>query len=230
MKTRLFTEHLEELRLRIIKSLAAVILFTLGVSFFHEHILVWLIKPVEHLYFISPQEALTSRIKICLWGGFFCSFPYVMFQVWQFLTAGLLEQERRYLKIFIPASIILFYGGILMAFTLVVPVGLDFLLQFSTDTLIPMITVSHYISFLSGMMLAFGLVFQLPIVLAFLAKCGFIRSQTLRAKRRHAIVLIFIAAAVLSPPDIVTQLALAVPLILLYEVSIWAVRCSAATH
>ncbi|OGC76704.1 MAG: twin arginine-targeting protein translocase TatC [candidate division Zixibacteria bacterium RBG_16_40_9] len=220
-----FLAHLEELRWRIIKSLISILLFSIVTYVFSEKIIDFLTKTVDNVYFTSPTEAFAVRIKISLILGLMLSFPVIFYQLWQFVVPGLLDKEA---KVVIPAVIFatfFFIGGALFCFFLVLPVGIKFLLSFQTDKLKPWLSIKDYVSFVAWMILAFGLVFQLPIVSFFLGKIGLITHKTLSKGRKYAIVIILILAAALTPsPDIFSQLMLAVPLYFLYEVSIIVVR------
>ena len=220
-----FLAHLEELRWRIIKSLISILLFSVIAYLFSEKILDFLTKSVDNIYFTAPTEAFAVRIKISLIAGLILSFPVVFYQLWQFVVPGLMDKEA---KMVIPAVIFatfFFVGGAVFCFYLVLPVGIKFLLSFQTDKLKPWLSVKDYISFVSWMILAFGLVFQLPIVSYFMGKVGIITHKTLSKGRKYAIVIILILAAALTPsPDVFSQLMLAAPLYFLYEVSIILVR------
>lgn len=216
-----FVEHLEELRARIIKSVILIIVVSGVMYTLADKILSYLVKPVGvSLVFISPTEAFVTNIKIALFGGLFLSSPFILFQIWQFISQGLRKSERKYVLIFGPVSFIFFILGIGFGYFVIIPIGLKFLLGFATDFLVPMITISKYISFIGTMTFAFGVVFQLPLAMLFLAKIGIVTPTFLSQKRKHAIVIIFIIGALLTPPDVITQCLMAGPLILLYELGI----------
>ncbi len=216
-----FVEHLEELRSRIIKSVIFIIVVSGVVYTLAGKILSYLVKPVGGtLVFIGPAEAFVTNIKIALFGGLFLSSPFILCQIWQFISQALRKSERKYVLIFGPVSFIFFILGIGFGYFVIVPIGLKFLLGFATDFLVPMITISKYISFIGTMTFAFGVVFQLPLAMLFLAKIGIVTPAFLSQKRRHAIVIIFIVGALLTPPDVITQCLMAGPLILLYELGI----------
>lgn len=214
------SEHLEELRGRIIKSVIFLIIASSIFYNFVNIVLPHLIKPVGKLVFIAPQEAFISNIKIAFFGGLFLSSPFVLYEIWQFISEGLKSNERKYVAIFAPFSFILFVLGAGFGYFLIVPIGIKFLLGFATDILTPMITISRYISFVGMLTFAFGLIFQLPLACSFLTKIGIVTPLFLSSKRRHAIVLMFIAAATLTPPDVITQCLMALPLLVLYEIGI----------
>ena len=165
-----------------------------------------------------------AYIKIALWGGFFCASPFIIYQAWAFISTGLTDAERRGVYFFLPVSFLLFAGGILFAYGVIIPTGIRLLLSFQGVYLEPMISVSRYISFIGMLLLVFGVIFQLPLAMLFLAKTGLITPCQLARGRKTAIVIIFIAAASLTPPDIVSQTAMALPLIILYEIGIMFAR------
>ena len=215
-----FLEHLEELRKRIILSVVFVFFAAVSTYFFKESILQFVIKPIGKLIFISPQEAFVAYVKISLFAGLIVSSPFVLFQIWKFISAGLDLTERKYILLFGPLSLCFFIIGILFSYYIIVPIGLGFLMGFATPFLSPMISIDRYISFISALCLAFGVIFELPLAVLFLTKIGIITPTFLSSKRRYAILLVFIIAAFLTPPDVVTQCLMAVPLLVLYELSI----------
>ena len=214
------SEHLEELRSRLIKSIIFVIIISGSLYNFVNPILASLVKPVGKLVFIAPQEAFITNVKIALFGGLFLSSPVIIYQVWKFISVGLVPAERKYSLLFGPLSFIFFIGGASFGYFLIVPLGVKFLLGFATEYVAPMITISKYVSFVAALTFSFGVVFQLPLIILFLTKIGLLTPQFLSEKRKHAIVLVFIAAALLTPPDVVTQCLMALPLILLYELGV----------
>lgn len=219
-----FFQHLDELRNRCIKS---VIVFSLASCLFYQFIpkiLPYLIAPVEKLVFIYPQEAFLAKITLALIGGLCLSLPYILWQGWRFVYSGLKRREKKYVFIFGILSLFLFAAGCAFGFFLVFPAGIKFLISFAAPEITPMITVSKYVSFAAGLTLIFGAVFQMPLVIVFLTKIGIVSPKTLSKRRREAIVCIFIAAAVFTPPDAITQIMLALPLVILYEVSILIAR------
>lgn len=217
-----FIEHLEELRIRIIKCLITVSVFSCISYLFIKQILGYVVKPIGKVVFISPQEAFFSYIGLALFTGVFFSSPIIIFQIWRFVSTGLLKKEKKYLLIYIPISFLLFVGGVTFAFFIILPTCLQFLLGFGTDFLQPMITVSRYISFAGVFLLSFGVVFQLPIVILFLTQMGWVSTTVLRRNRKYVILLIVIISAVMTPsPDVFSQILMAVPLLLLLEISIW---------
>jgi sec-independent protein translocase protein TatC len=223
-----FLDHLEELRQRLIKSIASILIFSIVIYFFSEQIINYLSRPVGTVYFTSPTEAFAVRIKLSLILGLIASVPVILYQLWQFIVPGLTKKEVRYVIPIVLISSLFFFGGAIFCYFLVLPLGIKFLLGYQTERLLPLIKIGDYISFISWMVLAFGLVFQLPIVTFFLGKLGIVSAQSLAKGRKYAFVSILILAAVLTPsPDVFSQLLLAVPLYVLYELSIIVVRITA---
>ncbi len=219
-----FVEHLDELRGRLLRGIIAIGLAACGVYAFIDPILAWMVKPVGRLVFTAPAEAFMTRITLSLFIGAFVAAPVLLYQTWAFVAAGLKETEARYARIFGPCSILLFLLGAVFAYGVTIPIAVRFLLSFSSEAIVPMITIKSYVSFVGTMILAFGVVFELPLILMFLTKIGIATPEFLRQKRRHAIVIILVVSAIITPPDVVTQLIMAVPLIILYEVGLWASR------
>lgn len=214
------SEHLNELRGRLIKAIISLLVATCILYNFVKSILPHIIKPAGKLVFIAPQEAFVSNIKIAFFGGILLSSPLIIYQIWRFVSDGLQPNEKKYILIFAPFSLILFLIGASFGYFIITPIGIKFLLAFATDHLVPMITISKYISFVGMLTLAFGTIFQLPLVSLFLTKIGIVTPALLKEKRKHAIVVMFIAAATLTPPDVITQCLMAVPLLILYEIGI----------
>lgn len=220
-----FWGHLDELRSRLIKAFIAVVIAACLFYPFVDRFLAFLIKPVGKVIFTSPADAFVVRLMLLICGGVVLALPVVIYQLWQFVAAGLKENEKKYIRFFAPASFVLFIAGCVFGYWVIIPMGMKFLLGFSTDSIVPMITLPNYISFIVTLVLAFGLCFQLPLVLMFLAKIGIVTPAFLVQKRKHAVVLILIASAVLTPsPDAVSQILMAGPLLVLYELGVVASR------
>jgi sec-independent protein translocase protein TatC len=217
-------EHLGELRRRLIYSAVAVVLCAAGTYPFVTTVLIHLTQPVEQLVFISPVEAFWARVKLTFFLGIFVSLPFVLYQIWQFVQRGLLAREKRFVLPITCLSFALFCLGGSFGYLVIFPIGMRFLLSYGTETLVPMISVSRYLSFLFCVIFSFGLIFELPLAIGFLAKIGILKSQTLREKRKFAVLGIFAVAAILTPPDVFTQLLMAGPLLVLYEISIYVAR------
>jgi len=221
-------EHLEELRTRLLISLAAFVVAMLFSFLFVEPILQLLIRPVGRVVFLAPTEAFFVRLRVAALSGAFLSLPLVLYQVWRFVGVGLTPTERRSTLSLLPFSLALFVGGAAFAFFAILPVGVRFLLGYQTESLVPMISVGAYTSFATAFVLAFGLVFQLPIVILFLARIGVVTPASLAAGRRYALLGIVVLSAFLTPGgDVFSQALMAVPTYLLYEASIWIARAFA---
>jgi len=217
-----YLDHIGELQTRLIKSIVAIFVASCLFYIVIDEVFTILVKPVGQLVFTAPGEAFVARIMLTLLGGFFLALPIVLYQTWQFVATGLKEYEAQYIKFFAPCSFLLFVTGSLFAYFITVPISIRFLLSFSSYSIVPMITVKNYISFVGTMVLAFGIVFELPLVLMFLTKIGIATPAFLTQKRKYAVVIILIVSAFITPPDFITQLIMAVPLIILYEAGIIA--------
>jgi sec-independent protein translocase protein TatC len=214
-------EHLGELRKRLTYSLVAVTIGGFVCYSVVDRVIRDLAKPIGKLYFIGPVEAFWCRIKIAFFLGLLVSLPIVLFQIWSFIQHGLLPKEKRFILSLTVVSFLLFSAGAAFCYFLVIPTGVKFLLAYGSDTLVPMITISKYLSFVTTLIISFGLVFELPVAIGFLTKIGIFNSRMLREQWRFAVVIIFIAAAALTPgPDIFSQMIMAVPLLVLYGASI----------
>jgi sec-independent protein translocase protein TatC len=217
--------HLDELRRRILISLAATVIGTCIAFWKIKPIVAYLARPVGNLVFLSPTEAFMAYFKLAFFAGLFLASPVILFQIWSFISVALTGKERRIFLSFMPFSVALFLCGAAFAFFIVVPLALKFLINFAGPEVLPVISISEYLSFIVALIIMFGAVFELPVGIIILSKLGLVTPATLKRNRKWAILIIFIAAAVLTPtPDAFTQVLMAVPLILLYEVSIWVSR------
>ena len=220
-----FLDHLEELRQRIIRSIIVVIILAAGAYYFSADLVNLVSRPLTDVgvFFKAPAEAFLTHIKISLFAGAIAGVPYLFYQIWMFIGPGLLKSE---IKIVIPiviSSTIFFVIGGGFCFFYVVPLAVRFLLGFATDNMKPMIMIGDYISFVGAMVLAFGIVFELPVAAYILGRLGVIDAKLLSKGRRYSIVGILVLGAFLTPPDVVSQMLLAGPLYLLYEISIFVV-------
>lgn len=213
-----FWDHLGELRGVLVSSLIALLGLSIVAWFYSGPIMDWLVAgvPVDHLMFVAPSEAFMTRMKLSFILGGLASFPYIGYRVWRFVAPGLFRRERGRLFPVAVASAVLFYGGIAFSYFFVVPVIVRFMLGYATERIQPMISVSAYFTTVSRMCLAFGLVFQLPIVILLLSFMGIVAPQFFVRQWRYAVVIIFVAAAIFTPPDPVSQVLMAVPLVVLY--------------
>ena len=180
------------------------------------------------LNYSSLGDPFLLRLKIAFGGGILLVLPIIVYQIWAFVSAGLYEHERRLVRIFGPVSFLLFLVGAALAYYIVLPFGIIFLVQQGQIFgLSPVLMINDYVPFVLWLLLGFGIVFQLPLVIMFLAKLGIVSARSLSQFRRYAILIVFIVAAVLTPPDPFTQVAMAIPMIGLYELSILLARLGA---
>lgn len=226
-----FIEHLEELRKRLMICLIAV-----GISFgicyiFSKEIFQLLMIPLQKalplgssMIYTSLPEAFFTYLKVALLAGLFVASPVVLYQIWLFVAPALYSHEKKYVIPFVVLSTLLFIGGAAFGYFIVFPFGFKFFMSFATDLIKPAPKLKEYLSFCSILLLTFGLIFELPLFVLFLAKLGVVDAQMLSRNRRYVIVGMFVTAAILTPPDVVTQLMMAGPLLLLYEVSIWVAK------
>jgi len=222
-----FLDHLEELRRRLITCFLAILIFSIAGYFFADGILEFLTRPVDEVYFMGITEAFAVKIKVALLFGLFLSVPLIFFQLWRFVAPGLYAREIRMVLPVVAGMSFFFLGGALFCFYAVLPLGIKFLLGFGTAKMKPLLSVEKYISFVGWMTVAFGAVFQLPVVTFILGRLGLVDAAMLRHGRRYAVVGILIVAAVATPsPDVFSQLLLAGPLYSLYELSIILVAVS----
>lgn len=219
--------HLAELRDRLLKAFAAFISATIIAWNFIDPVIGFIVRPVGKIIFTSPAEAFNARVTLSMIGGLFLAFPVILYQLWKFVSSGLTVEEKKYVKFFGPLSFIFFFVGVSFGYFFVFPASLNFLMGFSSEWMVPMITVDKYISFLGMVLVASGVTFELPLVLAFFIHIGIATPEFLREKRRYAIVIILVVAAALTPPDVVSQIVLAVPLLVFYELGIFFSRWTA---
>jgi len=220
-----FLEHLDELRRRL---WAAVMAFLAGAGvslFYADRLLELAVAPakdqIQTLYFFTPADAFLVKIKLALLSGFFVSSPVILWQLWQFLSPAMRPGEKKAVVPFAVFTSSLFFAGAAFAFHFVLPAALKMLVGMQTELLRPMLSANEYLSFVGLLLISFGAAFNLPVFVLILAWTGVVNVQMLNQFQRQAIVLIFIAAAILTPgPDIASQLMLAVPLLALYELSV----------
>lgn len=224
-----FVGHLAELRNRILISLASWVTCAIGTWFLTPTLIEWLRRPLGNrkLIFTHPTEAFMVYLKVAVLGGLFIALPFIGYQIAAFVAPGLEPHEKKWLKRLVPASFLLFLGGAAFAYFAVLPFALHFFLSFENGGLESMWRIEEYVGFNTMMLIVCGLVFQTPIVILVLAMLGIVNAKMLAAGRRWAIVVIFIIAGIVTPtPDAFTQCVVAVPMIVLYELSIWIVRAA----
>jgi sec-independent protein translocase protein TatC len=226
------TSHLEELRKRLIRSLIAVAITFPIAYYFKEWLFKIITRPLmkalpenSHMIYTGLPEAFFNYLKISFFAGLILASPYILFQVWRFISPGLYKSERKYVGPFVVLSTLLFTGGVLFCYFLVLPPAFKFFIEFSTDFLKPMVSLKEYLSLALKLLLAFGIVFEIPVFIFFLSRVGVVNARMLASKRKYAILIIFVVAAILTPtPDAFTQLLMAGPMIILYEIGILVSR------
>jgi sec-independent protein translocase protein TatC len=224
-----FMEHLGELRVRIMRSLIAV-LIGLGIAFpFSQRVLDWLARPIQKsgntLVFLAVTEAFWVQMKVALFLGLFIAAPGILWQVWRFVEPGLHAHEKKYAGPFVIVGSVLFILGGAFSLLIVTPSAVGFMLSYARPGLQPMISIGSYIDFLLKFTLGFGAVFEVPLAVTVAARMGLVTPKQLAKNRKYAILGAFIAGAILTPtPDMINQSLMAGPIILLYEIGIIAAR------
>jgi sec-independent protein translocase protein TatC len=226
-----FIEHLEELRKRLIISLIAVGIGFVVCYLFSKEIFEVLMMPLQRalprgatMIFTTPAEAFFTYMKVGLLAGVFAASPVVLYQIWLFVAPALYSHEKRYVIPFVCTSTLLFVGGAAFGYFIIFPVGAKFFMSFASDFIQPAPRLKESFSFCARLLLAFGLTFEFPLFIFFLAKVGVVDARMLARNRKYIIILIFIAAAIITPPDPLSQVMMAIPLVALYEASIWVAR------
>ncbi len=224
-----FLEHLGELRRRIMWSLTGLLIGIVVALPIKGYVITYLEKPItdskQTLVYLTLTEAFWVEMKVALILGLFIASPLILWQIWAFIAPGLYSHEKKYALPFVLIGSVMFIGGGVFALKVVTPFAIQFLLSYSRPGLTPMISVGSYIDFLLKFTLAFGVVFELPLVITLASRMGLVTPQMLARNRKYAILINFIVAAVLTPtPDIFNQCLMAGPLILLYEVGIISAR------
>ncbi|MDA8169480.1 MAG: twin-arginine translocase subunit TatC [Nitrospiraceae bacterium] len=240
------TEHLVELRKRLFVSLTVIMAAFIACFTYSESIFKLLLMPMStypkitlaypfvkyitkpdppKLVFLAPAEAFWMHLKISFIAGVIISIPVIFYQIWKFISPGLLTKEKKYVTPFVLSGTVLFLAGASFCFLVVLPFALQFLLTYKTEYMTPMISIGHYMDFCLKFILAFGIVFEMPVVIVILTRMGIVSTQTLAKNRKYAVLLAFIIAAILTPtPDAFNQTLMALPIIVLYEVGILASR------
>ena len=238
--TNSFSSHLVELRTRLLNSLIFIFVIFIVSYIFAEHIYNFLVDPYANavkntdgsrrLIFTALHETFITYIKVAFFSAIFLGSPVLLIQIYKFIAPGLYNNEKKAILPYLISTPILFLLGGLLVYYLVMPLAIKFFLSFETlgsNTTLPIqleAKVNEYLSLIMRLIFAFGISFQLPILLNLLARIGVVNSDYLKTRRRYVIVIIFALAAILTPPDPITQVGLAIPLLLLYELSIFTVK------
>jgi len=235
-----FVDHLTELRSRLLKSIIYIFIFFVISYTFAENIYSFLVQPYadavkgdelnRRLIFTALHETFITYLKVAFFAAVFVGSPILLTQVWKFIAPGLYKNEKKALLPYLVATPTLFLLGGMLVYYLVMPLAIKFFLSFETSAQLNTLPiqleakVNEYLSLIMRLIFAFGLSFQLPILLSLLARVGFIDSNYLKKRRKYVVVIIFAVAAVLTPPDPITQIGLGIPLLILYELSIISVK------
>jgi len=235
-----FVDHLTELRTRLVRSIICLFIFFIFCYFFAENIYQFLVQPYadavkednvnRRLIFTALHETFITYLKVAFFSAMFVSSPIILIQVWKFIAPGLYKNEKRTLLPYLIATPILFLLGGMLVYYLIMPLAIKFFLSFETSPGVNTLPiqleakVNEYLSLIMRLIFAFGLSFQLPVLLSLLARVGFIDSEYLKTRRKYVVIIIFAIAAVLTPPDPITQIGLGIPLLILYELSILSVK------
>jgi sec-independent protein translocase protein TatC len=226
-----FTAHLEELRSRLIVSFVAVGIGFFIAYFFKEKLFEVLMKPLtdvmgegDNLIFTNLPEAFFVYLKTAFLAGIMAASPVILYEFWKFVAPGLYKKERVVLLPVVFLCSFFFIGGALFGYFIVFPYGFKFFLGFATEFIRPLPSMKEYFSFASKLLIAFGVVFELPLIITLFSRLGLVSVDFLKKNRKYALLLFFVGAAILTPPDVITQIMMAVPLMFLYEISIIGAR------
>ena len=235
-----FVEHLTELRSRLVKSFIYLFICFIICYFFAENIYRFLVEPYadavrddstnRRLIFTALHETFITYLKVAFFTAIFVTSPIILTQIWKFIAPGLYKDEKRALLPYLIATPTLFLLGGMLVYYLVMPLAIKFFLSFETSSQVTSLPiqleakVNEYLSLIMRLIFAFGISFQLPVLLSLLARVGFVDSNYLKKRRKYVIVIIFAVAALLTPPDPITQIGLGIPLLILYELSILSVK------
>jgi len=235
-----FVEHLTELRSRLVKSIIYFFVFFVVCYFFAENIYSFLVEPYaeavkddglnRRMIFTALHETFITYLKVAFFAAMFVTSPIILTQIWKFVAPGLYKNEKKALLPYLIATPTLFLFGGMLVYYLIMPLAIKFFLTFETSSQLSNLPiqleakVNEYLSLIMRLIFAFGISFQLPVLLSLLARVGFVDSEYLRKRRKYVIVIIFAVAAILTPPDPITQIGLGIPLLILYELSILSVK------
>ena len=223
--------HIADLRKRLTISTITVVVMFFACFSFYEPILEWMMAPVKHalpvgtsMIAVEIQETFFTAMKVAFFAGFIISLPVIFWQLWLFLAPGLYDHEKKLVIPFVFFATLMFLMGASFAYYIVVPIGFDFLIAFGNSVVSVLPSIGKYVGFFTKLLIGFGIAFELPVITFFLAKIGLVNDQMLKDFFRYAVVLIFIISAILTPPDVISQVLMAAPLLILYGVSIYIAK------
>ena len=223
--------HIADLRKRLTISTITVVVMFFACFSFYEPILEWMMAPVKHalpagtsMIAVEIQETFFTAMKVAFFAGFIISLPVIFWQLWLFLAPGLYDHEKKLVVPFVFFATLMFLLGASFAYYIVVPIGFDFLIAFGNSVVSVLPSIGKYVGFFTKLLIGFGIAFELPVITFFLAKIGIVNDQMLKDFFRYAVVLIFIISAILTPPDVISQVLMAAPLLILYGVSIYIAK------
>ena len=223
--------HIADLRKRLVISSITVVIMFFACFSFYEPILEWMMAPVKHalpvgtsMIAVEIQETFFTAMKVAFFAGFIISLPVIFWQLWLFLAPGLYDHEKKLVVPFVFFATLMFLLGASFAYYIVVPIGFDFLIAFGNSVVSVLPSIGKYVGFFTKLLIGFGIAFELPVITFFLAKIGLVNDQMLKDFFRYAVVLIFIISAILTPPDVISQVLMAAPLLILYGVSIYIAK------
>ena len=223
--------HIADLRKRLINSVICLVVMFFVCFTFYEPILEWMMVPVEavlppnsQMVAVEIQETFFTALKVAFFAGFILSLPVIFWQLWLFLAPGLYDHEKKLVLPFVFFATLMFLIGAAFAYYVVVPFGFEFLINFGSAVVTVLPSIGKYVGFFTKLLFGFGVAFELPVITFFLAKIGLVDDRMLKDFFKYAVVIIFVVAALLTPPDVLTQFLMAGPLILLYLLSIYIAK------
>ena len=223
--------HIADLRKRLTISTITVVVMFFACFSFYEPILEWMMAPVKHalpvgtsMIAVEIQETFFTAMKVAFFAGFIISLPVIFWQLWLFLAPGLYDHEKKLVVPFVFFATLMFLLGASFAYYIVVPIGFDFLIAFGNSVVSVLPSIGKYVGFFTKLLIGFGIAFELPVITFFLAKIGLVNDQMLKDFFRYAVVLIINISAILTPPDVISQVLMAAPLLILYGVSIYIAK------
>lgn len=221
-------EHLGELRSRLTRVFIGVTICFLGCYSFAKELFYYLSLPLlkvmtadSKFIYTGVAEGFFVELKVAFVAGIFVASPYIFYQIWSFIAPGLYDEEKRYVTPLAFCSALFFLGGAAFCYLVVFPFAFVFFMSYSTDNIVAMLSINEYLSFALKMMLAFGFIFEMPLFAFFLTRMGLVTAERMRKWRKYAVLGVFIVAAILTPPDVFSQMLMAIPMLILYEFSIF---------